>query len=98
MITDKDAKKLRSKTPQPKGIQAKRDSRAAALKEGEEEEDEDYMSDTPSESSGTPNASQLDSSDFDSDEGRDNMENQHGFLYGHNLDTYKKSKKERNIE
>lgn len=39
--------------------------------------------------------SDLDSSELDSDEGVDDMENVHGFVYSHHLDTYKKSKKER---
>jgi len=68
LITDKKAAKLRSKTPQPQGTQSRRDERG-------NEVDSDYLSDTPSESSGTPNPSELDSSDLDSDEGQDMNEN-----------------------
>lgn len=59
--------------------------------------DRDYQSDT-SESESDIHDSVLDSQELDSDEGVDQQENPHGFVYGHHLDTYKKSKKERTAE
>lgn len=59
--------------------------------------DRDYESDTPSASDSSINQSDLVSESLDSDEGVDDMENVHGFVYGHHLDTYKKSKKERTV-
>jgi len=72
-------------------------TKKAQLKAKKPKVDLDYATDSPSSEEGSLRPSEINSSEFDSDEGQDAMENPHGFIFSHQLDTYKKSKKERNI-
>ena len=61
--------------------------------------DRDYESDSEEEDDSDESALEdSDDEELDSDEAVDEMENPHGFVYGHHLDTYRRSKKERVAE
>jgi hypothetical protein len=64
--------------------------------QGEDLPDDSYDPEAYSSSSSQVSLSPSDSDAIpDSDEAIDEMENPHGFVFSHQLDTYKRSKKER---